>query len=156
MSRRTPRLSGWSRPESAESGWRRKRDLIGFHTFAGVLLGVAIPVSIAFLSGAIKLDDRVPNLRNDPVKLEEQYSDVWAEAMERENSRAYAERLGELLIDEGLGGEQPWAVGFRAGWGAGRQDAATAMRVAAEEQQLGEHRIEWIVLNRIDPPEGQR
>lgn len=156
MSGRTPRLSGWSRPDVADSGWRRKRDMTGFHTVVGALLGLAVPILIGFLSGVIDLHDRVPDLRNDPVKLEARYSDIWSEAMERESRRSYAERLGELLIDEGVGGEQSWAVGFRIGWVAGQQDAATAMREAAEEQQLGEHRIEWIVLNQIDLPRAEQ
>ena len=151
MTRRSSPLSGWSRAAPQESGWRRPRSLTEAHAVLAALIGIAVPVAIAFATGSFGIGSGVDDLRHDLLALEREYIDIWRPALEMERQRSYAERLGELVIEDGAGGQQPWSVGFRRGWVDGRARAIDAMRDSAESQLLAEHRIEWSVLSRLDP-----
>lgn len=150
MTQRQSRLSGWSRSEQSSLGWRRSRDWAGWHTALAVAIGVALPLTIGILSGAFGVGEDIPDLTGDDVALEERYRELWTEIMEREHDLAYAERLHELVVDDEQSVDSAWATGFEAGWVEGQHDAAAAMREAAVEQELGDHRVEWQVLARLE------
>lgn len=86
----------------------------------------------------------------DPKALEETYAEEWNSAFEDGWEVGYAERLAQLILQDGQGSDTDWALGFSDGWSAGRQDAAAAMRQVAVDEDLSPLRIEWRVLDIID------
>ena len=108
--------------------------------------GIALPLVIAVLSGALSLGPEVPDLIDDLEALEERYEREWDTASERARAVAYAERMIELTASD----DAPWAVGFRAGWREGRRDVVGAMHQSAVEQDLAPTRVEWQVLARLE------
>lgn len=150
MTQRQSRLGGWSRPDRSGLGWRRSRDWAGWHTALAVAIGVALPLTIGILSGAFGVGEDIPDLTGDVVALEERYRELWTEILEQEHDLAYSERLHELVVEDGQGADSGWAAGFRAGWVEGQHDAVAAMHEAAVDQELGDYRIEWQVLARLE------
>ncbi len=146
MNGKKPRLSGWSRHNGSERGWRRSRDWTGWHTIIAATVGIAIPLVVAALTGVLSVGPEVPDLVGDLEALEERYEHEWDTAFEQARAVAYAERMYELAAND----DAPWAVGFRSGWDEGRRDVATAMHQAAVEQNLGELRVEWQVLAQLE------
>ncbi len=149
MSRRGPWLSGWSRPQASDRDWRRRRDWTGWHTTLAALVGVALPLTLGILTGVFDVGPDVEDLSGDLIALEENYREVWTEALVRNRELGYAERLQELVFEDGRDDLAPWATGFREGWEDGRRDAAEAMRKAVIEQGLAETRVEWRILERL-------
>ena len=150
MTQRQSRLGGWSRPDRSGLGWRRSRDWAGWHTGLAVVIGAALPLTIGLLSGAFGVGEDVPDLTGDVVALEERYRELWTEVLEQEHTLAYAERLHELVVDDEQSVDSAWATAFRAGWIEGQRDAVVAMHEAAVDQGLGDYRIEWQVLARLE------
>jgi len=149
MSQRPARLSGWSAPEPVRSGWRRKREWLGWHTAAAVLLGIALPLIIAALAGAF--DDLVRPVESsaEPESLREAYPQDW----ERGYAFAYEQTRGGIFAERVIV-EQPhlrtdWTIGFRAGWAEGWNEALAAMRRTTLDADLPPTSLEHKVLERM-------
>ena len=108
----------------------------------GVAVGIALPVLIAVLSGALSFGPEVRDLTNSLQALQEHYEEDWNTAREQSRQLAYAQRTRELDEVRPGAAENPWRTGFRAGWVEGQYGALAAMQEAAVEQQLGGARIE--------------
>lgn len=149
MSQQQHRLQGWNTEAREQSWWRRGYDPIGRHTMVAAVLGVLIAALVGATADPFNLRTADDLRRAEAMAYEIAFADVQDDGYAAGVPFGEVQYLEAEIVEEGAGGDGPYAQQFRSGWTEGWNEALEALREAALAEGLPSGYTEFRVLDSL-------